>query len=83
MPSNVLLIWVGALLFVGGLLFTAAQAIWRGRLSVARQSRPGAGSDTLEPPAGERSGGFGLKANWPGLALIALGSILLLAGAAV
>lgn len=81
MPLNVLLIWVGALLFVGGLLFTAAQAIWRGRLSDAGQSRPGAASDTLEPQ--ERGSGFGLKANWPGLALIALGSILLLAGAAV
>ena len=81
MPSNVLLIWLGALLFVGGLLFTAAQAIWRGRLSEARQSRPGATGGTLEPR--ERSSGFGLKANWPGLALIALGAVLLLAGAAV
>jgi hypothetical protein len=35
--------------------------------------------DTLEPR--ERGGGFGLATNWPGLALIALGAILLLVGA--
>jgi hypothetical protein len=74
------LVWIGALLVVGGVVFTAAQAIWRGRLSDARPSRSGAASDTLEPQV--RSSGFGLKANWPGLALIALGSVLLLAGAA-
>lgn len=76
-----LLIWIGALLVVGGVVFTAAQAIWRGRLSDARPSRPGVASDTLEPQG--RSSGFGLKANWPGLALIAFGSVLLLAGAAI
>jgi hypothetical protein len=81
MPMRMLLIWIGALLVVGGVVFTAAQALWRGRLSEARQPRPGAATDTLEPP--ERGSGFGLKANWPGLALIALGAFLLLAGAAV
>lgn len=81
MGSSLLLIWAGALLVVGGVLFTAAQALWRGRLSDARQSRPGVATDTLEPQG--RSSGFGLKANWPGLALIALGSVLLLAGAAI
>jgi hypothetical protein len=30
------------------------------------------------PPAGS----FGIKSNWPGLALVALGAVLLLAGAA-
>jgi hypothetical protein len=80
MLSSMLLVWVGALLFVVGVVFTAAQALWRGRLSDARQSRPGAATDTLEPSG--RTSGFGLKANWPGLALIAFGSILLLAGAA-
>ena len=79
MERSVLLIWIGALLFVGGVLFTAAQAIWRGRLSDARQPHPGVARDSLEPP--ERGSGFGLKTNWQGLALIGLGSILLLAGA--
>ena len=74
------LVWIGALLVVGGVVFTAAQAIWKGRLSDARPTRSGVASDTLEPQP--RSSGFGLKANWPGLALIALGAVLLLAGAA-
>ena len=75
-----LLIWLGAVSVLGGVLFMAAQAIWRGRLS-GRRSRSQWRSDTLEPQ--ERGSGFGLAANWPGLALIALGTILLLAGAAV
>ena len=73
-----LVIWLGALLVIGGVLFMAAQAIWRGRLSVKRPRSAPAG-DTLEPA--ERGGGFGLATNWPGFALIALGAILLLAGA--
>lgn len=74
-------IWLGALLVIGGVVYMAAQAIWRGRLS-GRRSRSTAAGDTLEPR--ERGGGFGLATNWPGLVLIALGAILLLlAGAAV
>ena len=75
-----LLIWLSAALVLGGVLFIAVQAIWRGALSVPRRSRS-AGA-TLEP----RTPGlpaFGLKANWPGLALIALGAILLIAAAIV
>ena len=75
-----LVIWLGALLIISGVLFMAAQAIWRGRLSMKRP-RPAAAGDTLEPP--ERGGGFGLGTNWPGFALIALGAILLLAGAVI
>jgi hypothetical protein len=70
-------IWLGALLVLSGVLFIAAQAIWRGRLS-GRRSRSTEPSDTLEPR--EPGAGFGLAANWPGFALIALGAILLLAG---
>jgi len=81
MPWSMLFIWGGALLVAGGVLFTAWQTIRRGRLSEARPAVPGGGSDTLEPAG--RNMGFGLKANWPGLALIAFGSILLLAGAAI
>jgi len=46
-------IWLGALLFLGGIVFTAAQAISRGRLSGLR-FRSGTTENTLEPP--ERGG---------------------------
>jgi hypothetical protein len=73
-----LVISLGALLVVSGVLFLAAQPIWRGRLS-ERRSRSAPAGPTLEP---RRPGaGLGLRTNWPGLALIALGAILLLVGA--
>lgn len=75
-----LVIWLGAVLVLGGVLFIAVQAIWRGPLSVARWSRS-AGA-TLEPRTPSAGGAFGLKANWPGFVLIALGAVLLLAGTA-
>lgn len=82
MTPSILLVWIGALLVGAGVVFTAAQAIWRGRLSEAKGFRMAeVRNDTLEPPG--RSSGFSFKANWPGLALIALGSVLLLASAAV
>jgi hypothetical protein len=34
----------------------------------------------LEPQ--RPAGGFGIKSNWPGFALVALGAVLLLVGAA-
>jgi len=79
-----LVIWLGALLVLGGLVFIVAQPIWRARLSDARRTSPAKSRATLEPHTLEprRPGaGFGLKANWPGLVLIVLGSILLLAWA--
>jgi hypothetical protein len=81
-----LVIWLGALFVLGGLLFMVAQPIWRGRLSDARRRRTSSAvpRDTLEPHTLEprRPGaGFSLKANWPGLLLIMVGGILLLAGA--
>jgi hypothetical protein len=77
--ARMLVIWLGALFVLCGLLFMAAQPIWRGRLSDARRTSSAVPRDTLEP---RRPGaGFGLKANWPGLVLIVLGGILLLAGA--
>jgi hypothetical protein len=72
-----MLIWLGVVLFVIGLLVTAIQPIRRGRLS--RGVRSAAADGTLEPP--RPGAGFGLKTNWPGLTLIALGVILMLAGA--
>ena len=85
-----LVIWLGALFVLGGLLFMMAQPIWRGRLSEARRRRSSSAvpRDTAMKPAEpmtlepRRPGaGFGLKANWPGLVLIVLGGIILLAGA--
>jgi hypothetical protein len=75
-----LVVWLGVLLFILGLLYMAAQAIWGGRLSIARRSGSAPGGDTLEP--NRPAGGFDLKANWPGLALVALGAILMLSRAA-
>ena len=76
-----LVIWLGAGLFVAGILLSAAQPIWRGRLSGKRSQAAPSSSGTLEP---SRPGaGFGLRSNWPGLVLIAFGIILMLAGAIV
>ena len=74
-----LITWLGALFVVAGLVFMAAQAIWGGRLSNLRRSRSAVPGLTLEPK--RPAGGFGLKANWPGFVLIALGAVLLLAAA--
>lgn len=71
-------ILLGALLVFGGLLFLAAQPIWRGRLSVVRRTSTVTTEPTLEPP--KPGAGFALKDNWPGLALMLLGGILLLVG---
>jgi hypothetical protein len=81
-----LVIWLGALLVLGGLVFMMAQPIWRGRLSDARRIRTSSEvrRDTLEPHTLEPSrpgAGFSLRANWPGLLLMVIGGILLLAGA--
>jgi len=72
-------IWLGALLVLVGVLFMVAQPLWRGRLSEQRSRSAVADTDTLEP---RRPGaGFGIATNWPGLALVVLGAILLLVGA--
>jgi len=61
-----LVIWLGALLVLGGLVFMMAQPIWRGRLSDAtKRTSSGVPRDTLEPRG--PGAGFTLKANWPGL----------------
>ena len=80
-----MLVVIGTLFVLGGLLFIVAQPIWRGRLSDARRTSSAVPRDTLEPHTLEprRPGaGFGLKASWPGLVLIVLGGILLVAEAA-
>jgi hypothetical protein len=77
----VVLVWIGALLVVSGIVFMARQPLLRGRLSGGKRLGSGQASDTLEPQ--RAAGGFGIKSNWPGLALVALGAVLLLVGAAV
>jgi len=82
--ARMLVIWLGVIFVVGGLLFMVAQPIWRARFSDATKRTSsgislGVPRGTLEP---RRPGaGFELKASWPGLVLIVLGGILLLAGA--
>ena len=75
-----LLIWIAAACVLSGILLTAGPPIWRGRLSrmpSASEER----ADTLEPRRPGR--GLGLKANWPGLTLFALGIVLFLVAAAL
>jgi hypothetical protein len=65
---------IGALLIICGVVQLARTAINRGRLS-----DPGAdpGDGTLEPR--HRGVGFlGFAANWPGLAMMAAGALILL-----
>jgi hypothetical protein len=77
--TGMILIWLGVLLVFGGVLQMAYQPIWRGRLSGRKGLR--SGRETLEP---ERPGsGFGLKSNWLGLVLVALGGAFLFAGAVI
>ncbi|MDB5607323.1 MAG: hypothetical protein JWP25_4223 [Bradyrhizobium sp.] len=72
------LIGLGALLVLGGILYMARTAIWRGPLSGRDSSRPL--RETLEPP--RRGLGFlGVGTNWPGILLMAIGAVLLLSGA--
>ena len=78
--ASMTLILLGALLVLIGVVSMAAQPLWLVRLSGGRRLRSGKPVDTLEPPRPAR--GFGIKSNWPGLALVAVGAVLLLAAAA-
>jgi hypothetical protein len=82
------LILIGALLFVGGVIYMASAVLGRGQLSgpAPVEMPPGSATPlatpgpTLEP---QRRGlrFFGLATNWPGLLMVAAGAILLLSGA--
>jgi hypothetical protein len=80
MQPSMVLVAVGALLVLSGVVLVAAQVIRRGRLSDARRPRSVSADASLEPVG--RSGLFDFKAHAPGLALIVLGIIFLLATAA-
>ena len=73
------ILWLGALLVVCGMLFIARKAIFRDELSEPHASPDEPGGLTLEP---HRRGlrFLGLKANWPGMLLMAIGALLLLIG---
>ena len=73
-----LTILLGALLMFGGLIFLAAQPMFRARLSSVRRTSAASPDPTLEPS--KPAAGFSLKETWPGLVLVAVGGILLLAG---
>ncbi len=81
MELNVGFFWLGALLVILGVLLTAAKALFRGRLSEARQPSQASANSTLEPR--EAGSGLSLKTNRAPLALIVLGCLLLLGGAIV
>lgn len=74
------IIWLGAVFVVLGLISTAFQALRRGRLSGTEGRSRAVEDGTLEP---RRHGlGFlGLSGNWPGLALMGAGFLLMLVGA--
>ncbi|EHK56088.1 hypothetical protein [Allomesorhizobium alhagi] len=73
-----LIIWLGALLFVIGIVLLAGQAIYRGRMS--EPGPAGLGSRNTLEPAHRGVRFMGLGSNWPGLVLVALGAILLIFG---
>lgn len=79
--TSVIQILLGAFLVFGGVLYMALQTIWGGRPGGRRPHRAGLPSDPLEPD--RPAGGFGIKSNWPGLAMIAIGAALLLAAASI
>jgi hypothetical protein len=78
MQAGIILIWSGAILMIAGIVYSAARALWHGRMSAPRPPSAAVGG-TLEPRT--PSAGLDFAANWPGLALIGLGALLLLAAA--
>jgi hypothetical protein len=76
MDSGFLLTWIGALLVIAGVIYGAAQALWRGRLSEAKPGGRAGTRASLEPRQSPKA--FSFKTHWPAFALILLGSILIL-----
>ena len=73
-----LLIAIGALLIIAGVVLAANSTLKRGRLSQAEQPISHTPRDSLEPTGPGRRLSF--KADLPGLAMIAVGVILLFLG---
>ena len=70
------LILLGALLVLVGLVYMAYQPLRRHRLSGGKQLPAGKPANTLEPK--NPNEGLGFQSIWPGLALVAVGAVLLL-----
>jgi hypothetical protein len=73
-----LLVAIGALLIIAGIVLAANSTLKRGRLSQAEQPISHEPRDSLEPTGRGRR--LSLKADLPGLAIIAMGVILLFLG---
>ena len=74
-----MLILLGAALLIAGVVYMAIQPAHR-RMSGGQLGSAATSDKTLEPP--KPASGFGLTANWPGLAMAAVGGLLMLVAAA-
>ncbi len=81
MQSGMGLIWIGALLILGGVALAAGRMLRRGRLSNAHRTGSTGAGVMLEPQGRMRA--LHPKHHWPSILLTALGLILMLAEAAV
>jgi hypothetical protein len=61
-------VWIGALLILGGVVYTAWEGNWKGRFRTETHTFT--------------TRGLGFASNWPGLAMIGVGALMLLGGAA-
>ena len=75
-----LTIVLGSILFVAGLLYLFRGALDRRRLSEPHRSGGADAKPTLEPRR-QGIGFLSLTRNWPGVAMMAVGAILLISGA--
>jgi hypothetical protein len=75
------LVLIGVLLIIAGVVLSTLKTLQRGRLSQSRDAESGAPRDTLEPAG--RGDRLSLKADLPGIALFAIGAVLIFAGAAL
>src|SRR5258706_7849715 len=76
--SDMFLIAIGALLVISGIVLAAVRTASRGKLSDPHATAPGTRSYTLEPLGRGRR--LSIKADVPGLALMAIGALLIFAG---
>ncbi|CAN7412999.1 hypothetical protein [Rhizobium sp. LjRoot254] len=73
---------LGSILFILGLLYLFREALVSRRLSDPHRTNGANAKPALEP-RGQGLRFLGLGRNWPGLAMIVVGSILLISGAFV
>ncbi|SMF50124.1 hypothetical protein SAMN02982989_2707 [Xaviernesmea oryzae] len=76
----VLTIVLGAILVVAGLLYQFREALGRRRLSEPHRPDQAGSKPTLEPRR-QGVGFLSIRRNWPGLAMMIAGAILLIFGA--